>query len=304
VARDDLRRYLKEYVDRHGLRVRLNTTVESVRRASDVWRLEIGDSVVSADAVVIATGFNAEPVMPEWPGRSGFTGEFLHSSRYRNGHPYAGKDVLVIGAGNSGAEIAVDLAESDARKVWLSVRTPPNIMRRDIAGFPSQTLGILLKRLPVGVVDWVAGVAQRITVGDLSRFGMPQPERGLYTRVQKDERIPILDVGLIGALKRGEVEGVAAVKGFEGAEVVLAGGRRLSPDAVIAATGFRRGLEALVGDLNVLDERGNPLVQGAATHPHAPDLYFIGYRNPLSGNLRELSIDARRITRTISAGTQ
>jgi putative flavoprotein involved in K+ transport len=166
--------------------------------------------------------------------------ELLHSSRYRNGLAYAGKDVLVVGAGNSGAEITVDLVESDARRVWLSVRTGPNIMRRDLAGFPTQALGVVLARLPVPVVDRVAGITQRLTVGDLSKYGMPRPGRGLYSRVRKDERIPILDVGLVGALKRGEVEGVAAVAGFEGAEVVLADGTRLGPDAVIAATGFRR----------------------------------------------------------------
>lgn len=301
VARDDVVRYLKNYADLQGLRVRLSVTVESVRRDGSGWRVDTSDGVVPADSVVIATGFNNEPVIPEWPGVAGFTGEFMHSSLYRNGHPYVGKDVLVVGAGNSGAEIAVDLVESGARKVWLSVRTGPNIMRRDLAGFPTQVLGVALSKLPVPVVDRMAGVAQRLTVGDLSKYGMPRPGRGLYSRVRQDERIPVLDVGLIGALRRGRVSGVGAVAGFEGAEVVLVDGTRLAPDAVIAATGFRRNLGGLVGHLGVLDEKGNPRNHGGATHSHAPNLYFIGYSNPLSGNLRELGIDARRIARTIGS---
>ncbi|MGH2774822.1 MAG: flavin-containing monooxygenase, partial [Actinomycetota bacterium] len=211
VARDDVVRYLKSYAELQGLRVRLCVTVESVRRGDSGWRVDTSDGVVLADSVVIATGFNNEPVIPEWPGVAGFTGEFMHSSLYRNGRSYADKDVLVVGAGNSGAEIVVDLVESGARKVWLSVRTGPNIMRRDLAGFPTQALGVVLGKLPVSVVDRAAGVAQRLTVGDLSKYGMPRPGRGLYSRVRQDERIPVLDVGLIGALKRGRVSGVRAV---------------------------------------------------------------------------------------------
>jgi cation diffusion facilitator CzcD-associated flavoprotein CzcO len=152
------------------------------------------------------------------------------------------------------------------------------------------------------VVDRVGAVAQRLTVGDLSKHGMPPPTSGLYTRVLGDERIPILDVGLIGALKRGEVTVVPALERFEASAAVLAGGERLEPDAVIAATGFRRGLEGLLGDLDILDAKGSPRVHGDETHPDAPNLYFIGYSNPLSGNLRELGIDARRIAQAVAGG--
>ncbi len=301
VARDAVVRYLQNYAEHHALRVRLATTATSVRREGTVWKVETNDGPVSADAVVIATGHNDEPVMPKWMGMAGFAGELQHSSAYRSGLPYAGKDVLVVGAGNSGAEIAVDLVEHRARKVWLSVRTPPNILRRDLAGLPTQAIGILVRRLPVSVVDKIAGVTQRLTVGELSKYGMPRPERGVYTRVRHDDRIPILDVGLIGALKREEIEVVPAVEAFDGSEVVLLGGKCVAPQAVIAATGFRRRLQDLVGHLGVLDASGTPVFNGATTDPRHPDLYFLGYSNPLSGNLRELGIDARRIARSIAA---
>jgi putative flavoprotein involved in K+ transport len=303
VARDAVVRYLQNYADHHALRLRLATRATSVRREGSVWKVETNDGLVSADAVVIATGHNDEPVMPKWAGRDGFAGELQHSSAYRSGLPYAGKAVLVVGAGNSGAEIAVDLVEHHARKVWLSVRTAPNILRRDLAGLPTQAIGVLLRRLPVSVVDKIAGVTQRLTVGDLTKYGMPRPDRGLYTRVRHDDRIPILDVGLIGALKRGEVEVVPAVEALDGPDVILVGGRRVTAQAVVAATGFRRGLEELAGQLGVLDASGTPLFNGATTDPRLPDLYFIGYSNPLSGNLRELGIDARRIAHLIEDGS-
>jgi cation diffusion facilitator CzcD-associated flavoprotein CzcO len=205
----------------------------------------------------------------------------------------------VVGTGNSGAEIAVDLVEGGARHVMLSVRTPPNILRRDVAGLPSQAVGVLTRPLPVGLVDRLAAVMQRITVGDLTPYGMPKPEAGLYTRVKQDS-IPILDVGLIPLLKKRRVEVVPAVEAFGGDDVLLAGGRRIQPAAVIAATGFLRGLEPLVGHLGVVEPSGRPAVYGDQTHPNAPNLYFVGYTNPLSGNLREVGIEARRIARGVA----
>jgi hypothetical protein len=122
----------------------------------------------------------------------------------------------------------------------------------------------------------------------------------MYRRLVEDGIIPILDVGLIEAVKERRLSIVAAVTGFDDAEVVLADGHRLRPDAVIAATGFRRGLEPLVGAFGVLRDNGLPAVHGPQTDRNAPDLYFIGYSNPLSGNLRELGIDSQRIVRDIA----
>src|SRR5205807_4243413 len=125
----------------------------------------------------------------------------------------------------------------------------------------------------------------------------PSP-RGVYTRAREGQ-IPILDVGFLGALKQRKIGIVGAVRGFEGADVLLEGGERIQPQAVVAATGFRRALEPLVGHLGVLDPRGMPLHHGARTHPAAPGLHFIGFSNPVSGNLREMAIDARRIAKAL-----
>jgi len=247
---------------------------------------------------VVATGFSHDPFTPDVPGRETFTGHQVHSADYRNAGPYRGKNVLVVGTGNSGAEIAVDLVEGGAAKVAISVRTPLNILRRDLGGIPLQVLAVLIRRLPVRVVDRIALILQRLTVGDLSRYGMPNPTLGLYTRVNQDA-IPILDVGLIGLLKKRRVGVFPAVERLDGPDVVLDGGRRLRPDAVIWATGFQRGLERLVGHLGLVAASGRPAVHGAATHPAAPGLHFIGFSNPISGNLRETAIDAKRIARAV-----
>ncbi|MEV3954671.1 flavin-containing monooxygenase [Streptomyces albogriseolus] len=303
-SRDDVVRYLEKYAEHHRLEIVTGVEVSRVERTPDGtgWLLHAtGGRELTGAAVVVATGFNHTPRIPDWPGRDAYTGELLHASRYRDAKPFAGRDVLVVGVGNTGAEIAVDLVEGGASRVRLAVRTPPHIVRRSTAGWPAQYSGILVRRLPVPLVDRISRLQARIAVPDLSEHGLPRPETGLYSRVLEGA-IPVQDVGLIDAVRKGAVEVVAAVKGFEEGEVLLADGGRVAPDAVIAATGYERGLEGLVGGLGVLDERGRPVVHGARTPAGAPDLYFTGFTNPISGNLREMALDAQRIARAVARG--
>ncbi|MGX9872538.1 flavin-containing monooxygenase [Streptomyces cellulosae] len=301
-SRDDVVRYLEKYAEHHRLEIVTGVEVSRIERTEDGagWLLRAtGGRELTGAAVVVATGFNHTPRVLDWPGRDTYAGELLHASQYRNPKPFAGRDVLVVGVGNTGAEIAVDLVEGGASRVRLAVRTPPHIVRRSTAGWPAQYSGILVRRLPVPLVDRISRLQARVAVPDLSAHGLPRPETGLYSRVLEGA-IPVQDVGLIDAVRAGSVEVVAAVKGFEEGEVLLADGERIAPDAVIAATGYERGLEGLVGGLGVLDARGRPVVHGARTPAGAPDLYFTGFTNPISGNLREMALDAQRIARAVA----
>ncbi|MFL5842769.1 MAG: NAD(P)/FAD-dependent oxidoreductase, partial [Thermoleophilaceae bacterium] len=191
--------------------------------------------------------------------------------------------------------------EGGAAHVQMAVRTPPTVLLRDSNGMPGQALGLVFRRLPVPVMDRLWPVIQRTAVGDLSKHGLPNPPPGAYSKFMRDDVTPILDVGLVPLLKQGKVEIVAAVESFDGDAVVLADGSRIQPDAVIAGTGFRRGLEALVGDFGIVEpQKGRPIVHGAETHPNAPGVHFIGYTNPISGMLREIAIDARKVAREIA----
>ncbi|MCK1823528.1 NAD(P)/FAD-dependent oxidoreductase [Streptomyces sp. XM83C] len=303
VSRDDVVRYLEKYAEHHELEIVTGVEVSRVDRSPDGtgWLLHAsGGRQLSGAAVVVATGHNHTPRVPDWPGRDGFTGEFLHASAYRNAKPYEGRDVLVVGVGNTGAEIAVDLVEGGAARVRLAVRTAPHIVRRSTAGWAAQYTGILVRRLPVPLVDRLARPVARLSVPDLSAHGLPRPDTGLYSRVTEGA-IPVQDVGLIDAVRAGRVEIVAAVDSFDGGEVVLADGKRIEPDAVIAATGYVRALEGLVGHLGVLDGRGRPVVHGARSPKDAPGLYFQGFTNPISGMFREMALDAVKIAKAIAA---
>ncbi|MEU7020505.1 NAD(P)-binding domain-containing protein [Streptomyces sp. NPDC046203] len=330
VARADVVRYLERYAEFHDLEIVTGVEVERVERTpqddngagagdgsragtgaganpqsgNGTWTLHAtGGRQLVASAVVVATGFNHTPRMPEWPGAEAYaatTGrELLHASAYRTPKPYAGRDVLVVGVGNTGAEIAADLAEGGAARVRLAVRTAPYIVRRSTLGWPSQRNGILARRLPVWLVDAGMRLFGRFLTADLSAYGMARPAGGLYARARAGA-IPVQDVGLVAAVRAGKVEPVGAVTGFEDGEVLLVDGTRIAPDTVIAATGYRRALEPLVGHLGVLDGRGRPRVRGGRCARQAPGIYFQGFTNPLSGMLRELGLDADRIARRIA----
>lgn len=301
VARDDLVAYLESYAQHHRLDVRTGAAVGRIDRADGGWSLTLDDGrVLSSSSVVVATGYNHTPASVDHPGREGFTGTVLHARDYREPAPFAGRSVLVVGPGNTGAEIAVDLTEGGASPVWLAVRTPPHVMRRATGPIPSQATGIAVRHLPVGVVDRLARVMARIGVPDLTAYGLPRPPQGLYTRVRQGV-LPIIDVGLIDAVRAGRVTPVAAFASFDGDGAVLADGRRLTPDVVVFATGYSRALEPLVGHLGVLDEHGVPVVHGAEVSPRAPGLYFVGFTTPISGTLRELGIQARKVAAAIGA---
>ncbi|MFF3289190.1 flavin-containing monooxygenase [Streptomyces sp. NPDC003023] len=300
VSRDDVVRYLEKYAEHHELEIVTGVEVYRIEPADGDWLLHAtGGRRLTGRAVVVATGHNHTPRLPDWPGHDTYRGELLHASEYRSPAPYAGKDVLVVGVGNTGAEIAVDLVEGGAARVRLAIRTVPHIVRRSTAGWPAQRTGILVRRLPVRLVDRAGDLMCRIAVPDLTEHGLPRPDTGLYSRV-KEGAVPVQDVGLIEAVRSGRVEPVAALESFDDDLAVLADGTRISPDTVIAATGYRRALEDLVGHLGVLDERGRPIVHGGRSPEQAPGLYFTGFTNPISGMLREMAIDARKIARRLA----
>jgi putative flavoprotein involved in K+ transport len=306
VSRDGVIRYLEGYARHHDLELMLGTAVERIDRAPDgdgfLLRTPGGD--LSARNVVVATGYNNRPLMPDWPGRDGFAGELVHAADYRNPEPFRGRDVLVVGAGNTGAEIAVDLVEGGAGRVRMAIRTPPHVVLRESNGMPTQATGVVMRRVPTQIGDPIAAFVGKLTVGDLSPYGIGKPDRGLYTRAIKEQAIPIIDVGLIEQLKAGRVAVVGAVEGFDGPSVLLAGGDRIEPEVVIVATGWQRALEPLVGHLGVLGPDGRPTAHGGQTPPEAPGLYFTGFVNPVSGMFREMGIDGRRIARAVAKRTR
>jgi putative flavoprotein involved in K+ transport len=199
--------------------------------------------------------------------------------------------------------VATFLVEGGAGRVRAAMRTPPNIFPRKWLGTRLSMSALLLDYgLPPRAADVAGRMTQRMIYGDLTKHGLPFPELGVRRSLEEKRISPAVDAGFVKAVKEGRIELVPTIERFEGRDVLLVDGSRIQPDAVIAATGYRRGLEPIVGHLDVLDEGGFPtgaFERGVIEQPHAPGLFFIGYRTKVSGQLRLMRFDARRIARTI-----
>jgi putative flavoprotein involved in K+ transport len=299
-TREDFVDYLDSFAARHELEVRFGVEVSRIDRAGEEWRLDTTQGPLQVRFVVVATGYDGVATIPEWPGRKSFAGELIHASEYRNPDRFRGKDVLVVGVGNSGTEIATQLANCAAARVLVSMRTPVNILPRELLGVPITVFARVSERQPAWVGDRLGFLVQRLAWGDLSAYGMPRAPHGVSPELRVRGLGAVVDGGFVAALKQGRMELVPAVESFDGQEVVLAGGARRCPEVVIAATGYRHGLEALVGHLGVLLSSGKPAVLGARTHPNAPRLYFNGFWLPASGQLPAMRRTSRRIARAVS----
>src|SRR4051812_14185870 len=238
LSRDQFVAYLREYAEHFALPVVTACEVRRIASDGSHWTISAaGGASWRSRAVVIATGQYRVPVTPSWPGADLFRGELSHSASYRRPSLYAGKRVLVVGAGNSGAEIATDIAENGASFSALSIRTPPAIVPRDPFGMPVQRTGIVLSFLPTFVADRFARLTARIVLGDLTRHNIPRSGWGPFSA----KRVPLIDVGFVSAVKRELVRIRPALARLTESEAVFADGSSEPFDVVIAATGFGTG---------------------------------------------------------------
>jgi indole-3-pyruvate monooxygenase len=298
-SRDAVVQYLERYVEAHGIAPRFGVEVGRVARENERFVVDTNAGRLTPRFVVVATGYNGVAVRPEFPGLATFSGSVVHTERYKNPRPYAAKRTLVVGCGNSGAEIALDLAEQGV-DVAMVVRGPVHVVPRDILGRPSQETSIMLSRLPVAARDSLVSPILRLAVGDLSRWGIVRPAVGPNRLIEETGRIPILDVGTIAQVKAGWIRIVPGIEDVLTDSVRFADGSTEAFDAIILATGYRPGLERFIDGLaEISDQRGRPNRFGEETE--VPGLFFVGFRNPPTGALREIAREAPRIAALIRA---
>ena len=298
LSRDEFVAYLNEYASHFRLRIVNGAAARKIRGhpgEPNAWSVDGNGEAWRCRVVVIATGQYRVPVVPPWPGRERYRGELTHSVSYSNAGPFVGKRVLVVGAGNSGAEIATDLMDHGASFVALSIRTPPPIVPRDPFGLPVQRTSILLSVLPPAIANRVGQATARFVLGDLTRYGMPKAEFAPYTT----RRVPLIDVGFVAALKEGRVKVRPALERLSETGAIFAGGTAESFDAIIAATGFATGLETLLDAPDVLNEFGEPRGRAGEPTPR-PGLFFVGFTHSLRGHLFEANRASRRLARNVA----
>jgi cation diffusion facilitator CzcD-associated flavoprotein CzcO len=294
-TRAEMLAYLQDYKRAFGIDVETGMDIKEIRREKSRWIATSPASSLDAETLVITTGIMANPRVPRIPGRSDFGGHVIHSVTYRRPEPYVGKRILVVGAGNSGAEIAAELGTSGAR-VTILVRTWANVVPRQIAGIPVQYLAYALRKLP-------AGVRRRVARGILAlnerRRGpalLPRPPWGPL------DAIPLIGFNLVDAIRQGLVEvKTGTVGAFIAGGVRFSDGTEAQFDHVILATGFAPALDAL-GTLIRRDKHGFALRSDRVTSADQPELFYVGHNYDSTGGLTNIRRDARQAAARIARG--
>jgi hypothetical protein len=280
--------YLERYADHFDLRphVWFGTEVVRVEPADgtnwDVTTRSTGGAGAERThryaAVVVANGHNWSPKTPVYEGLEGFRGQVMHASAYKDTTQFKGRRVLVVGAGNTGCDIAVESAQAAAR-TWHSSRRGYWYAPKYVFGRPADQVNdtVLAMRLPLWARQWLFHRTLRLTVGDLTRFGLPTPDHKVY------ETHPIANSQLIYHLGHGTITPVPDIKRFRQYAVELTDGREIEPDLVVFATGYLPRFEFLASELYGGDERGRPHLRWQMFGPAYPTLSFAGLVQPDSG---------------------
>lgn len=288
--------YFETYADHFELKPHFNQDVLRVEEEDGLWRVSTQNARYTTPNLVLATGNAQLPYRPVVAGLASFGGDALHSADYRSGARYVGKRVLVVGLGNSGGEIALDLLEHGALPS-ISVRGPINIIPRDVLGIPVVSLVAVLRHLPRRLADALASLTSRVVFGNLQGYGLRRPDYGPLEQIYTRRQIPLIDAGTVRAIKRGYIEVVPGVESFISEGVLFTDGTSSPFDAVVFATGFRPNVPVVVSQE---PDRTNQVGQAGAAHPR---LFTCGFEVAATGMLNQIGLEARRIAAEITAST-
>ncbi|MBA0579505.1 hypothetical protein Gorai_021758, partial [Gossypium raimondii] len=246
--------------------------------------------------LVVATGENAERVVPDIQGLAEFGGEVIHACEYKSGEKFQGQKVLVVGCGNSGMEVSLDLCNYNASPSMV-VRSSVHVLPREVYGKSTFELVVLMmKWLPLWLVDKLMLVLAWLVLGNVEKYGLKRPSMGPLELKNTKGKTPVLDIGALKKIKSGDINVVPAIKRFSYRQVELVNGEKLDIDSVVLATGYRSNVPSWLQEGEFFGENGYP----KAPFPHGwkgnGGLYAVGFtRRGLSG----ASSDAMRTAQDI-----
>ncbi|KAL3566211.1 hypothetical protein D5086_031626 [Populus alba] len=296
--------YLESYAQMFEIGPRFNETVSHAEydKVIGFWRVKtVGKKLEETEYVcrwlVVATGENAEAVVPEIHGMEDFGGDIKHTSYYRSGEEFTGKKVLVVGCGNSGMEVCLDLCNHSA-KPSLVVRNTVHVLPREILG--QSTFGLsmwLLKWLPVRLVDRFLLIVSRLMLGDTARFGLDRPELGPLEHKNLTGKTPVLDVGTLAKIKSGDIKICPEIKKLKRHTVEFIEGKTENFDAIILATGYKSIVPSWLKEGDMFSEKdGFPRKPFPNGWKGECGLYAVGFTKR---GILGASVDAIRIAEDI-----
>ena len=298
-SRQEVVNYLEDYKKAFNIQPIFKTEAKSLRRDQDSWIIETNGEIFKAQHVLLATGAFGKPKIIKIPGMKAFNGPIIHSSKYKTGKDFKGQRVLVVGFGNSACEIAIDLYEQGASSS-MSVRSPVNIIPRDVAGIPILELSQFLSKLPPRVADTVNAPLIKFLFGDIHKFGLSKKAYGPFEEIKNDLHIPVIDIGIIKHIRHGHILVHKAITSIEGNRVIFSDGNQENFDAIIAAIGYENNCNEIVAaETNRFDDLKMPIDK--QKYFGKDGLYFCGFWIGPTGQIREISKDAKKIAKDIAS---
>ncbi|MEP6927749.1 MAG: NAD(P)/FAD-dependent oxidoreductase [Ginsengibacter sp.] len=290
--------YLEEYQKEFDINPVFNTEAKSISKQNNYWITETTNETFKSKYLIMATGAFGKPKPVTFKGMETFTGKIMHSYAYKTGKDFKGQKVLVAGFGNSACEIAIDLYEQGAVPS-MAVRSPVNVIPRDILGIPILELSLLLSHLPPRVADTVSAPLMRLKFGDITKLGLKKKPYGPFAEIQRDRNIPVLDIGTIKHIREGHINTYGGIDHIEGKTIYFSEGRHENFDAIVAGIGYYRDYAEII---DVDKSRFEDLKVSVSKQKYfgKDGLYFCGFWIGPTGQIREIASDAQKIARDIA----
>ncbi|GAA0162809.1 hypothetical protein Leryth_016798 [Lithospermum erythrorhizon] len=296
--------YLESYAKKFEINPRFNESVQSAKydETCGLWRVRSlkGDGCLIEYIcrwLVVATGENAEKIVPDFDGMQDFGGQVTHACEFKSGEIYQGKKVLVVGCGNSGMEVSLDLCHHNASPSMV-VRSSVHVLPREILGKSTFDLAVsLMKWLPLWLVDKILLMAARLILGNLEKLDIKRPSMGPLQLKDSQGKTPVLDIGTLQKIRSGDIKVVPGIKKFLHGSVELVNGQVLEIDSVILATGYCSNVPSWLEENNkFFSKEGLPRTPFPNSWKGKDGLYAVGFtRRGLSG----ASLDSIRVSQDI-----
>ncbi len=269
--------------------------LEAKKNSNTKWEVTTNKEKYLVKNLIICTGYNHTPYIPHWENENTFQGEILHSKNYRNAKPFIGKKVLIVGIGNTGGELAIDLIENGVN-TSICVRSPLRVVPRELFGIPMQIMAFLLSQLPLKIADGISQFLLYLTTYDLSEFGIQTPSYGSVRQVAEMEKIPLVDIGTVQLIREKKLRVFPGIKKFDSHGVEFVNNQKENFDAILLCTGFQSNLKKFFPNEDIFTEKGYPKIRGKECQK---GLYFLGFTNHVSGFLRYIGVEAKNILQEI-----
>lgn len=267
--------YFESYVDHFGLKkyIQFNTKVERAEKMeNEKWKISLSNGKVEIyDYLLVANGHHSVPRHPELTGT--YTGEYLHSHRFKNNVGFEEKRILVMGIGNSGSDCAVETSRV-ASYVGISVRTPQFVIPKFFMGIPTDVLNKKMLWVPTFIRKRLLRTSLRMQIGKYDKYNLPEPEHRVT------EAHPTLSSELLEKIRHGKVNPKPAVEKVEGKEITFANGVKEEYDVIIAATGYKITTSFFDPDFLDYSNADRVPLYLRMFHPEHPSLMFIGLFQP------------------------